>query len=575
MIDLFRRPAVAEETAGQKRETNVTALYFAYAVIAAIALGVVVRGYQVLSSDFPLNDGGMFFTMVRDLQANDFRLPAFTSYNQADIPFAYPPLALYIAAALDKITPFGLSFWFRALPLLFSCLTLVAVYELAKTTLRSRVAIVASVLAFALIPRSFIWLIMGGGLTRALGMALAIFALQQVYLLYTKQDQRYLIPAVLLSAGTVLSHLETGWFLAFSIAVFWLIHGRNIAGVFNSGLLVFGTVVLTAPWWVTVIGQHGLGPFLDAKSTGGTFLSDAGTRDLAFQSVARAVSTSEPYFPVIGALGLLGGLAALATRRFLLPAWWLAIVLFDVRAFATYSSVPVALLAGIAISEAIVPLLQRAAHQSDDAIPSNGATPVQPVTAAIAPFGMHWGGIALLACLVYYTAAGLFLRDPGAAEGTSLKSLQPAERATMHWVAQSTPASARFLVIPLSSWQTDKHAEWFPTIAQRVNLTTVQGSEWLPDNAFGQRIAVHDYAWTCASRTVSCLDEFAANTGTYFDYVYVPSSDAIPCCSALVSSLETNINYTKVYDNGGGMVFKREAGSGVVAGPQLSTEDGP
>ncbi|MEO9255093.1 MAG: hypothetical protein ABI305_06105, partial [Tepidiformaceae bacterium] len=399
MIDFFRKaraPSLTEVPDARADDVSESRArdYYAYALLAALALGCIVRFYQILRTDFPLNDGGLFYTMVRDLQHNNLALPSFTTYNASNIPFAYPPLALYITAVIDRITPFGLPFWFRALPLLFTCLTLFAFVQLARTVLISRVAVVASVLGFALIPRSFIWLLMGGGLTRALGMAFAIFALQQVYLLYTKEDRRYLLPAILLSAGTVLSHLETGWFLAFSIALFWAVKRMSMAGAKNSVLLALGTLVVTAPWWATVVAYHGLGPFLDANSTGGTFFSNGANRDLVFQSIARAVATSEPYFPVIGALGLLGGLACLSSRRFLLPAWWLAIILFDVRAFATYASVPVALLAGVAISEAIIPLLKRLRAADDEAATTDDGSRAR--TRSTAPFGLPWGGIAVL-----------------------------------------------------------------------------------------------------------------------------------------------------------------------------------
>ena len=52
---------------------------------------------------FPLNDGGMFLVMIRDLRLNGFALPAFTSYNLSNIPFAYPPLGLYAGAILNLL----------------------------------------------------------------------------------------------------------------------------------------------------------------------------------------------------------------------------------------------------------------------------------------------------------------------------------------------------------------------------------------------------------------------------------------------------------------------------------------
>ncbi|MDO9302752.1 MAG: hypothetical protein Q7T89_15305, partial [Anaerolineales bacterium] len=70
-------------------------------LFTALLFGAVVRFVPAASNGFPLNDGGMFYTMIRDLQANHYILPQFTSYNFADIPFAYPPLGFYIAASLS------------------------------------------------------------------------------------------------------------------------------------------------------------------------------------------------------------------------------------------------------------------------------------------------------------------------------------------------------------------------------------------------------------------------------------------------------------------------------------------
>jgi hypothetical protein len=59
-----------------------------------LAISILIGGYirisGVLQSDFPLNDGGLFYTMIKDLMANGYRLPVTTSYNHLNLPFAYP-----------------------------------------------------------------------------------------------------------------------------------------------------------------------------------------------------------------------------------------------------------------------------------------------------------------------------------------------------------------------------------------------------------------------------------------------------------------------------------------------------
>ena len=110
----------------------------------AIALGITVRAFHVLSHDFPLNDGGLFFAMVRDLQAAHYQLPAFTSYNVAEIPFGYSPLGFYLAGLLDDLTPLTLLDIFRWLPLTVTALIVVAFAWLAHALLASRTAVIGT-----------------------------------------------------------------------------------------------------------------------------------------------------------------------------------------------------------------------------------------------------------------------------------------------------------------------------------------------------------------------------------------------------------------------------------------------
>ena len=50
-------------------------------LFTALLFGAIVRLWPALTNGFPLNDGGMFYTMIRDLKANHFILPRFASYN--------------------------------------------------------------------------------------------------------------------------------------------------------------------------------------------------------------------------------------------------------------------------------------------------------------------------------------------------------------------------------------------------------------------------------------------------------------------------------------------------------------
>ena len=536
-------------------------LLYRVALVAAVLLGVAVRSFHVLRHDFPLNDGGLFYTMARDLQANDYRIPAFTSFNGGEIPFGYPPLAMYVAALLDDVTPIGLMTLFRLLPMLATSGTVVAFALLARDLLRSRLAIVSAVLVFAFTPRSYIWPLMGGGLTRSLGLLCAILALWAVHRMYARRDwRRYLPLALLFSSATVLSHVETGWFLAFSIAIFWATFGRYRQSILPSVALALGTLVLTAPWWVTVIALHdGLEPFRAAQQSGGNALTDGGVRMYVGLSLARVVATSEPWYPLLGTLGLLGAFVTVVSRRYYLLAWWVAIIVLDPRAFPTLVSLPVSLLAGIAIAELLVPTLARLAT-GDDVPPANGSgnghrasrIPAEFVRIARSPAG------GVLAVLFVFALVGSLVTKPGlAGEGYFLRPLSHGERDAMAWVAEHTDPDARVLVIPRGSWETDKEGEWFPVLAQRLSVTTVQGYEWVPDDGFRERQAMYWAAYECGFRTTACLDQWLRDYPEgRFTHIYVPRFEGVQCCSTLTRSLNQDSRYTRVYEDDGGTIWE-------------------
>jgi hypothetical protein len=63
--------------------------------------GTLIRFAPTIMTGFPINDGGTFYAMIEDLKANHFLLPAFTSYNYLNIPYAYPPLSFYVGGFIS------------------------------------------------------------------------------------------------------------------------------------------------------------------------------------------------------------------------------------------------------------------------------------------------------------------------------------------------------------------------------------------------------------------------------------------------------------------------------------------
>lgn len=66
-------------------------------------IGLAIQLPAPLQAIFPLNDGGLFYGMIIDLQAANYALPTYATYNSLTIPFAYPPLACYLTGWLADL----------------------------------------------------------------------------------------------------------------------------------------------------------------------------------------------------------------------------------------------------------------------------------------------------------------------------------------------------------------------------------------------------------------------------------------------------------------------------------------
>src|SRR5687768_16379843 len=112
---------------------------FHFWLILAILAGFSVRVIQVLRTDFPINDGGLFYIMVEALKVNDLRLPETVAWAQYDIPFAYPPLGFYVTAVAGLVTGLNTVDLMRMLPLVGSMFAVITFAFLARTVLCNRI----------------------------------------------------------------------------------------------------------------------------------------------------------------------------------------------------------------------------------------------------------------------------------------------------------------------------------------------------------------------------------------------------------------------------------------------------
>jgi hypothetical protein len=227
-----------------RNEENI----FIYTIIGlAIILGAVVRIQYISNSKYPINDGGLFFQMVEDLIDNGFRLPKYTTYNQANIPYAYPPAAFYLTGWMHTYFGIPTLTLFQYLPVIVSVFTIPAYYYLTNGFLENKFYRALATFFFAMVPRSFEWFVMGGGITRSIGYAFAILAIYYYMKVSASNYKKaYILLASVFSSLTILSHPVSSLFLAFSIILLFIYSKPTKINIQKNLIMAIIVILLTS-----------------------------------------------------------------------------------------------------------------------------------------------------------------------------------------------------------------------------------------------------------------------------------------------------------------------------------------
>lgn len=523
----------------EKSETTKQDPTLIASVFFLTLIGLAVRLSAPLQATFPLNDGGLFYAMILDLQHAHFALPSFATYNAATIPFAYPPLAFYITGLLSDLLHVSVLDLVRILPAIISTLTIPAFYLLAKEITSSKVQVILAVFAFAMLPRDFAWLIMGGGITRSFGLLFAILTMTFAYRFYNGHATRHLLACILLGALTVLTHPEATVHTAITALIFYLWKDRSLKGFLLSLVMAVGILTLTAPWWGVVVSRHDIDPFLAAVAASG---QDSFNPLVGLFIFFRFLFTDEPFLPILAVLGLIGLFASLARKQTLLPAWIFILHLIEPRGGPLFMMIPLALLIGYALDSVVLPAL----NPKGDNAPANTRQALENILRRKA---------------ARYFLLFLFAYSTMSAYSTSLKikqdlSLEPTDLETFAWVRRNTPQNSDFLLVTGQLPLRDAWSEWFPVLTERHSQATVFGYEWVNDGQFGQRVEAYKSLQACAYKDTTCLDEWNQNASETSSYVYL-WNQAGPTRFPLTAHMQQNPNYSLVFQNEQTMVFQK------------------
>lgn len=474
---------------------------------------------------FPLNDGGLFYEAVQLILRHHYTLPAFFEYNNAHIPFTYPPLGFYVSAFLTDVFRLPLLSVFAYLPIVISSLSVIPFFAfLRELGFNRKLSFLASLIMVS-IPSGYYWLVMGGGITRSFGF---LFMLTSLYLLvaYLKQKSSTTIFGVFagVSIGlTVLSHLETTLLLAITILILFI--GKIIPFHLRRVLfMILITFIVISPWLIIIYASHGFSPYYSAFVT--NYLpSQTITVFFAFLQLHLV---NEVAIPIFGTIALFGIIYMSARKKYFELAWVVAIFILMPRSVYNYIHLPIAI-----ISAQLIYYLSELVNRDDRLLHRKlieGSTIIFIV-------------YMVITVITYQNSYGL-------------AKLPKEDFESMRWIQENVSGENHFLVIDpdgFSQWGLDKTAEWFPALSGQISLSTIQGSEWLPNRVFKDMHQMNTLLNSC-NFAIACLEAVVDEYDQSIDFIYLSRALAEKAQNGTfdylaIQSEGLSRGYTLVYEN--------------------------
>lgn len=429
-----------------------------FVILFAVILGILVRFPYLTSKDeFPFGDGGLFVEMIYAIKDNNYFLPEFVNYNGHQIPFAYPPFGFYLALLSAKI--FGLSILqaVQILPVVINLLTIIVFVLLASELTKDKVELFLSAGIFSIILQTYLWTAKGGGLSRSPGFLFTTLTLY-LFVLFQKHDWKiYLVLSAIAFGLATASHLEWGLITLASVLVFIFYFGQYNTKQVIYNLLIFGVVSLlvTIPWWGTVIYKFGITPFISAWNVAEADANQFFSKFISGAMFRVTIFSARDYFlPVFGLIGFIS--AFFYKDRLLLPIWLLVTYIVAPKNSPISGLLPLVILIAMGLRN-----VDKGLFYIFEKLKISFFKNFQP-------------NISLL-----YLFVVMFLSIPQLINKPILPMLSSVERTAMEYIKENTFSEAKFVVITPNDWYSADAAEWFPYLTQRQSLTTPQGLEWV------------------------------------------------------------------------------------------------
>jgi hypothetical protein len=138
-------------------------------------------------------------------------------------------------------------------------------------------------------------------------------------------------------------------------------------------------------------------------------------------------------------------------------------------------------------------------------------------------------------------------------------TLSNENRQAFNWVQSHTPSDSRFIILGDNY---DLTGEWFPLLAERINMSACQGQEWLGIRKLSNCIQTGNSINLCpfSSSPLTCITSTTQTSNINYNYIYIirrAASGGWPKADNLIAEMKRHANYILVYHTENIYIFSR------------------
>lgn len=522
--------------------------HFGPILMIVLVLSPIICTYVILN-ELPVGGAGLYTLMAQSVDFRDLAHPGQIPYYgpAPPIPFAYPPLALWVMALSGDmgITSFD---FVRVVPAVYVMLVALSVYVLAMNCTKSVVKSTTCCLFVLLSPVFLAGLLESGGVVRALASASMITGLAVSYRATATGKANWAVLGGVLLGLTVWIHLYYATAYVIGIAVF-AIFFRGAPHRLRTTACISGIgAALALPWAIIVIANYGMDTMLLVIPTHlgvfGTWIAHllhlpAGfaqdvvvpastSGSLADRGLTGLIGKAYGHIPALDIMVRVIPIAAamawlIGRRRFLLPIWSVALLPLGSSGYPL-----VILVSGLAVAEA-----------AGAAWSALRLTRRKRLYLGLAAASTVLAGVYLCAATTKWVV-----------DTHGASSLRQADVGLGLWFREHTGPTESFAVVDATA---NDSVEWLPYLFQRVMVGSPWGGEWTGTYASEGRLlrAINGCG---AQQSLQCFDALMAANDRAPMYLVIHEESL---GGKLSDQLEATSEWTLAIEMDGASVWKR------------------